>query len=219
MAKINSINNSANALTIDPGASGDSFTQFDINGTGEFRIGVDDDDSDKFKISQGNALGSNDCIVVESTGEVTMPLQSAFMAYLGTQDSNVTGDNTIFYLGSGNALTKLFDQNNDFVTTGTFTAPKTAKYTLGMNVQVSGLISSHTNYVCAIVTTGNTFTGNNLNPYAASTGGVYGSSMCVTVDMTAADTATFYVRVLSGTKVCEVDSANNVTNVYGFLAC
>ena len=42
MAKINAINNQSAELTIDPGASGDSFIQFDINTTGEFRVGVDD---------------------------------------------------------------------------------------------------------------------------------------------------------------------------------
>ena len=44
MATKNSLNNKSQELTIDPGASGDSFLQFNINTTGEFRIGVDDTD-------------------------------------------------------------------------------------------------------------------------------------------------------------------------------
>ena len=63
MAKINSINNKSSELTIDPGSSGDSFIQLDINSTSKFIIGVDDDDSDKFKISAGGALGTGDSLV------------------------------------------------------------------------------------------------------------------------------------------------------------
>ncbi|MDC7243658.1 MAG: hypothetical protein PQJ44_06955 [Sphaerochaetaceae bacterium] len=96
------------SATIDPGASGDSFVQFDINTTGEFRVGVDDD-GDAFKISQGSALGTNDTFIMSAAGERTMALQPAFLAYLGTTDSNVTGDATVFTLGSGNALTEVFD--------------------------------------------------------------------------------------------------------------
>ena len=72
------------AVIVDPGASGDSFIQFNINTTAEFRIGVDDDDGDSFKISQGSALGTNDTFVVTSSGEITIPLQPSFQAYLGT---------------------------------------------------------------------------------------------------------------------------------------
>lgn len=216
MSKINSINNKSSQLTIDPGASGDSFVQFDINTMGKFRIGVDDTD-DSFRVSIGSALGTSDTLVVQSTGEVLMPLQSAFMAYLGTQDANVTGDGTDYQIGSGNALTEVFDQNSDFNTNGTFTAPKTAKYLLGCTAQLSGITSSHTNYTLTIYTSSLSYQGNNLNSYAASTGGIFGSSMCIVTSMTAADTAVFKVRALNGTKVCELDSANNVTVVYGYL--
>ncbi len=40
MAQNNALNKKSQELTVDPGASGDSFVQFDINATGEFRIGV-----------------------------------------------------------------------------------------------------------------------------------------------------------------------------------
>lgn len=46
MATKNSIGNKSQDLTLDPGASGDSFVQFDINGTGKFRVGVDDNAAD-----------------------------------------------------------------------------------------------------------------------------------------------------------------------------
>ena len=80
MATKNSIDNAVQDLTIDPGATGDSFIQFDINATGEFRIGVDDASGDAFVIAQGSALGTNDTFVMTAAGERTMPLQSAFLA-------------------------------------------------------------------------------------------------------------------------------------------
>lgn len=59
-------------ITIDPGASGDSFVQYNINSTGEYRLGVDDDDGDAFKLSQGSALGTNDLIVVQPEGNTVI---------------------------------------------------------------------------------------------------------------------------------------------------
>ena len=111
MAKINAINNKSGELTIDPGASGDSFVQFDINGTSEFRIGVDDTD-DSFRISQGSALGTNDTFVMTAAGEITMPLQSAFSAYNSSDDLNATGDGTSFTCEFD---TEIFDQDRKSV--------------------------------------------------------------------------------------------------------
>ena len=50
--------------------SGDIAIDFDINGTDKFILGVDDDDGDKFKISGGGALGTNDRIAIDSSGSV-----------------------------------------------------------------------------------------------------------------------------------------------------
>ena len=57
MAKNNAINNRLTDFTIDPGATGDSYVQFAINGTDEWRLGVDDDADDAYKLAQGSALG------------------------------------------------------------------------------------------------------------------------------------------------------------------
>ena len=125
MATINALNNASGELTIDPGASGDSFIQFDINTTGEFRIGVDDTD-DSFRISQGSALGTNDMFVVTAAGEITTPSQPAFNAYMGSTASNVTGDGTLYAIAFD---TELYDVGSDYNTgTYTFTAPVTGRY-------------------------------------------------------------------------------------------
>ena len=151
----NSINNHAGAFsctsqTIDPGASGDSFVQFDINTTGEFRIGVDDTD-DSFRISQGSALGTSDTFIMTAAGENTKPLQPAFLAYLATEDVNVTGNNTIYFLGDtdiGNTLTEVFDQNGDFTPGASggaiFTAPITGRYAFFLGIRANDVTSSAT---------------------------------------------------------------------------
>jgi len=55
-------------LLIQNGHSGDAAIKFNISGD-TYSIGIDNSDGDKFKISAGN-LGTNDRIVVDSTGNV-----------------------------------------------------------------------------------------------------------------------------------------------------
>ena len=219
MATKNAINNKSQDLTVDPGASGDSFVQFDINTTGEFRIGVDDTD-DSFRISQGSALGTNDTFVMTASGERTMPLQPAFLATLETQDANVTGDATVFQLGSGNALTEVFDVGSHFNTNGTFTAPITGRYCLSAGIHMEGLTASHTNGQLQITTSnGSYFVGylsagavrsiNNKLIFA-------GSIIC---DMDASDTATTSLTVAGGSKVVDIETDNRDTRLSGVLIC
>lgn len=138
MATINSILNQSNPLasttiTIDPGALGDSYIQFNINTTGEFRIGVDDDDGDAFVIAQGSTLGTNNAFRISATGEQTLPLQPAFLASINAE-SNVTGNGTPHDIGSVTATTEIVDRTGDFNpgngagTAATFTAPITGYY-------------------------------------------------------------------------------------------
>jgi len=207
MAQQNSINNKTSQLTVDPGASGDSFVQFDINSTGEFRIGVDDTD-DSFRISQGTALGTNDTLVVTADGEVTKPLTSAFSAYSALQ-SNVTGDGTIYTVTFSGG--EYFDQNSDFDGTDTFTAPIDGKYLFNMTVQCDGLTSSHTQLFFNLVTTGVTYPGQIINPAAIKdTSNSYTTYFSVITDMDASDTATVTLDIRNGTKVVDIPADDAV---------
>ena len=218
MAKINNINNACSSLAIDPGASGDSQVQLSINGIPEFVIGVDDDASDVFKISQGGALGTTDCLVIDSTGNVTTPLNCCFSAY-SAGASNVTGDGTSYKIQFDGG--EYFDLNSDF-STDTFTAPKTGKYFLTAHVQMTQVDSSpiHQYGQCIIVTTGQ----NNVNffhPWNMAdgnttitfyVGGVFG--------MTAGDTASIKLYITNtgstGDKIVDIVSGAN-TVFSGFL--
>lgn len=208
MSKINAINNASGSLTIDPGASGDSALQFDINGTGEFRIGVDDDAADAFKISQGSALGSNDCFVIASTGETTKPLTTCFSAYAALQ-SNVTGDSTVYTLQYTGG--EYFDQNNDFDGTSTLTAPVTGKYLLITNIEMSDLAAAHTGLVTICVTSNRSYGGELIDPgNVMDASNEYSTHMAVIADMDAADTAHFTLEVENSTKVVDVNATDTI---------
>jgi len=220
MATQNAINKKSQDLTIDPGASGDSYVQFDINTTGEFRIGVDDDASDAFKISQGSALGGTDTFIMSAAGERTMPLNSCFSAQQNSVVSNVTGDGTTYTL---TFTTEIFDQNADFDGTSTFTAPVTGRYLLIFLCELSDVAAAHTSGYLRIVTSNRTYSNcigdyGNMYSTAAPTADTLAVNFQVIADMDAADTATCTVTVSNGTKVIDIDGST--TNVFmGCLLC
>jgi len=186
MAKINAINNKSGELTVDPGSSGDSFIQFDINTTGEWRIGVDDDDSDAFKISQGSALGSNDFFIMSANGERTMPSQPAFLAYVSSTATNQTG----VTIATVPADTEVFDQGSDY-NTGTyqFTAPVTGRYSFVCGVVITDITSANRGYL-RWNTSNRVFSLDSVSPAATKTStDLVGYSAGVTTDMDASDVA------------------------------
>lgn len=209
MATINSINNTSNplastAITIDPGASGDSFVQFDINTTGEFRIGVDDTD-DSYRISQGSALGTTDTFIMTAAGERTMPLNPAFGATLSAATSDdKTGDGTAYTVLCN---TERYDQGADYDTsTGTFTAPVTGRYLLQMCIMVQNLGASHNLYQHRIVTSNVTYDSYYVKITGSGAGGFLAYNGSVVGDMDASDTVTFGVSVSGSTKTVGVNA-------------
>ena len=218
MAKINKINNASSLLAVDPGASGDSFIQFDINTTGEFRIGVDDDDADKFKISQGSALGTNDYLTITSSGEEVLTSNPAFAAYQASDANNVSGDLTLYQLGSTVSLTEIYDIGNNFTTGGTFTAPVTGKYLFVMTIKVNDIASSNTESCNSRIITSNR-TWQRVG-YAPGNPSASGFCTKVIADMDASDTCTFNIvsQTASG-KVTDLlgSSSPYKTHVAGYL--
>lgn len=212
MATNNSINRRSGNLTVDPGASGDSWIQFDVNGANKFRMGVDDTDSDKFKISYGSALGTNDYLVMTSNGEMTLPKQSSCLAYLSSPVLNVTGDNTAYWIVCD---TEVWDLNSDYDhTTGIFTAPLKGGYFVYCNVYAQGLLAAHTARFPRIWPIG----GSNIVAIGGSnlTGGTMTGSCSWNatnyIKMGAGDTIQPYVRVAGSTKT--VDLYGEAVNLY-----
>lgn len=71
------------------GASGgDPRVHFIVTGAGEYTMGIDNSDSDKFKIAGSAALGTTDLMTITSTGQVGLgtasPDASAKIEYVST---------------------------------------------------------------------------------------------------------------------------------------
>ena len=182
----------------------DAYYKADIASGQNWSWGLDNSASDAFVISSNATLGTNNIMSVATTGEINYPLQPAFMAFLATTDTNVTGDSTNFTIGSGNALTEIFDQNGDFNTNGTFTAPVTGRYKLNSRVYViGGTVITNLNYT--LVTSNRTYRVDGSAVQGATTGTNPGID--VLADMDAADIANI--------KVLTIDSGGKVDDVFG----
>lgn len=115
-------------ITVGGASAADPSLNFNVNGVTDFEMGIDNNDSDNFKISASASLGTMDTFTMTSSGERRLPLQPAYCARLASNDNNVTGAGTSYQLGTNVALTEIFDQGGDFNTNGTFTAPITGQY-------------------------------------------------------------------------------------------
>lgn len=211
MATQNSINNTSDPIAttgvqIDPGASGDSYVQLDINTTGEFRIGIDDDDGDAFVISQGSALGTNNTFRISSAGERTLPLQPTFRAIPSGTLTNVTGDGTAYTVVFA---TESFDIGSDFDGTSTFTAPVTGLYCLVVSVDWSSAFTFSSTIIQFNVNGGNAYEVQRTDPSvaASSTDPTGGGSFFIS--LTAADTVTVVATASGGAKTVDILATNS----------
>jgi hypothetical protein len=209
MTTNNSINRRTFNLTIDPGASGDSFIQYEIDGTGYYRIGVDAADENKFKISYGPTFG-NDYLVIDSNGARTLPHQSSFLAYLSTPVLNVTGDNTAYYIICDS---EVWDLNSDYDnTTGIFTAPIDGTYIVSANVYAENFNASHTHRYPRFIASNRVLPIGGCGISSGMNTGKNSWSFTGAIDMEQADTLKLYFRVAGSTKT--IDVYGEATNLY-----
>lgn len=160
--------------------------------------------ADPFVISQGIALGTNNVMSIATSGEINYPLQSCFSATANTQN-NVTGDGTAY---TGIFANEIFDQNNDFDGTSTFTAPVTGRYTLHVTIQMNTLNASMTVTVINIVTSNRTYVSNPGSAAMRDANNNSSFSFNVIADMDTGDTATINYQVFNATKVASLGSAS-----------
>ena len=216
MAQQNSINNASTVLTIDNGASTDSYVQYAVSTTNKWALGVDFSASNSFKLSQGSALGTNDTFVVITTGETTMPLQSSFSVYANAQINDVTGDGTTYTTAYN---TEIFDQNNNF-SSNTFTAPVTGRYIIYINKTAAGITGSMTNGSLNIVSSNRTYSSDIFNYSIATVGATNNSGYTVIADMNAADTITATLIISNGSKVADFFGNSTMYSwLCGYLLC
>lgn len=207
-------------------SAGDPVFQSVVTSGSTWTWGADNSASDSWKLSQGTALGTNDTVVITTAGEITNPLQPAFQAYLGTADSNVTGDGTAYYLGDtaiGNTLTEQYDQNSDFTPGASggafFTAPVTGIYQFYMTVMFDNLSAANTEiYPFFVHSVGSTvYYGTAVSGAARTGGNVMRLNNSMQISMTAADTVKFGVIVSGSTKTIGLNATSQVTWCYGSL--
>ena len=79
------------------------------------------------------------------TGEITMPLQPAFLAKRSSTVSSITGNGTIYIAIFD---TEIYDQSSDYNnTTAYFTAPVTGRHLFSCNITYGGASSATRQYV------------------------------------------------------------------------
>lgn len=147
------------------------------------------------------ASATGNVMVALDTGEITYPLQPAFLATKSASTTNVTGNGTLYtYICD----TEKYDVNGDYNNgTGTFTAPVTGKYFLSTKITVVGCTIA-ISLQQQIATSNNTFSFNSNRTASASN---YDWAATTSCDMDAADTAQFKVRTAG--------EAGDTDDVYG----
>jgi len=176
-------------LTVGGANVADPQTSYIVTGQTTWSAGIDNSDSDKYKLSASAALGTTDVFVATTAGEVTMPLQPAFLAIRSTQVADVTGNGATYTVICNSVI---FDQNSDYANgTGIFTAPVTGRYALQGRAYLSDCATAALIQV-QIVTSNATY--RTFQNRAGSAQDI-AHEISVFADMDASDTATLTVRV------------------------
>ena len=153
------------------------------------------------------------------TGEVTMPLQPAFLAFNSSARNNVTGNGAVYTLIFD---TVVFDQNSDFDGTSTFTAPVTGKYYLESKASL-GQVTNGTVCSFTIVTSNRSFVMSIISPTAVKDlNNQYMPNGSILCDMDAGDTATITIAITGiGADTADVQggAAGSATSFSGNLIC
>jgi hypothetical protein len=91
-------------------AAGDPGISFNVVSGESWTAGIDNSDSDKFKISNSLLLGVNDCLSITTAGVVEVPLGMAFTGVIAAAaDGTITKS-----VGSGLAIRGIAGSTNDF---------------------------------------------------------------------------------------------------------
>ena len=140
---------------------------------------------------------------ISSAGRMTNTAQPCFLATVGTTITNATGNGAVYQLGTS-ALTIVFDNSSSMNTNGTFTAPVTGRYLFNFVAAISNCTAASIAYLSIDATSGDYY----FHTSRAGTSADWGWAYSTIINMSSADTATFYVQV-SG----ESTNKNSITGI------
>ena len=194
-------------------AAGDATTAIRSNSTiaGVALITSVDDTIARYSGTGGQLQGyTSGAPTVSDTGAMLKPGQPAFLAYLSSNQNNVTGDGTTVQV-LFNA--EIYDQTNSFASSA-FTAPVTGKYLLTTSIYLDGRSTDATQTAISLITTNRTYF---RQDSLGSGGSSFGIEMTTIADMDASETATVSVMV-AGVGSKTVDFLGDTTDVRSFFA-
>lgn len=198
-------------------AAADPLITYNISSTQSWTHGIDNSDSDKFKLSASNALGTTDVMVSTTAGETTWPLQPAFLAtQTAAQGPLAVNAATTFTVNN-----EIFDQNSDYNSgTYTFTAPITGRYMLSAQVRLVGADTASTYYNIYIATSNRNYYYTFMLGSLTADPSYLSWPLSVLADMDAGDTAYFAIAIPNaGASQAVVDTSQVVTWFSGYLSC
>ena len=180
---------------------------------GGLRAGTDNAPSFRINMLNDSVSGFN-ALTIDSTGAVTMPSQPAFLAQLGSTQSDVATDSEVTVLFS----TEIFDQNSDFNTGNyTFTAPVTGKYQFNVNIRLDNM-DTGANYYHMYFKTSNRIYYAIIDPLFTADPQYYSMPLSVLADMDANDTAIVRMYAAGGSAQMDI-SAGADSHFSGYLVC
>jgi hypothetical protein len=144
------------------------------------------------------------------TGQTHFPDKPQFYAYLASADANVTGDGTVYRLGTITALTKVYDNLVNLNTNGIFTCSVAGQYAFNMGMSFFDLTSAHVDCSILITTTAQTFRLWRYNPFVFGVSAAQSSqNVCGTIraPMAVNDTAIVTIQVSNGAKSIDLSGA------------
>lgn len=185
--------------------------------THNWSFGIHTGTSGNVQICPSSSLGTPNWAMT-TAGVRTLPLQPVFRVYLSANQTNATGDGTLFTIPFDSALSNVGSYYN--LSTHVFTIPATGNYYFQGNIQISNIDVTHTSSQGDIRTGANVslqtiFTVNpaavrtNSNNMHLSGGGVF--------PYTAGDQVVLNISVFNGAKTITVVSGSNTTTFSGYL--
>jgi hypothetical protein len=147
--------------------------------------------------------GATEKMRIHSTGAVTKPLNPYVSVLNSANDTDVTGDGTLFTIDFD---TEIADIGDNFAS-DTFTAPVTGKYSVKYSITTNQLTTSHEVDIYLVTTL------RSYRQYVNAAGAAYWQvfSGAVDVDMDADDTLTITITAGSSSKVVDIVGASAST--------